>query len=259
MFQSETKQRKTSRSEQPMSMLPLSTVVDVQSPSKTSGVSDQPRSDERTTSVGDKTPSRSVIGPRGGVYSASDTHAVMQVDSCGLEPERKENCRRRRGKKNKNRKTSSLTTWAAPAKPTKPPRRFQKQKQALCGIISINNALGRKVLDREEVDAMVKKLKRGGDEAGNYSAEPLHLALQQKGHGLISVKGKGHMWLASQKTGRYLVLGWHLSFNKPMHFIAVDAAANLVIDGSKKTMMKLDVGGILGCLSYGVHSIWKIV
>ena len=92
----------------------------------------------------------------------------------------------------------------------------------------------------------------------NYSTEPLHLTLQQKGHGLISVKGKDHMWLASQKAGRYLVLGWHLSYNKPMHFIAVDAAANLVIDGAKKTMMKLDVGGILGCLSYGVHKIWKI-
>ena len=74
-------------------------------------------------------------------------------------------------------------------------------------MISINNAFGRKVLDREEVDAMVKKIKRGGDEAGNYSAEPLYMALQQEGHGLISVKGKGHMWLASQKTGRYLVLG----------------------------------------------------
>ena len=239
-------------------MVPVDAVDEVQRPNKTPECGDPSRLVQQTTSVGDKAPFRSVIGPRGGVYSASDTHAVKQVDSCGLEPGQKDNCHRRRGKKNKKRKTSSSTTWVAPAKPTKTARRFQKQKQGLCGVISINNAFGRKVLDREEVDAMVKKIKRGGDEAGNYSAEPLHLALQQNGHGLISVKGKGHMWLASQKTGRYLVLGWHLSFNKPMHFIAVDAAANLVIDGAKKTMMKLDVGGILGCLSYGVHRVWKI-
>jgi hypothetical protein len=114
------------------------------------------------------------------------------------------------------------------------------------------------VLERKDVDAMVKTIGRGGDEDGNYSAETLHLALQQKGHGLISVNGKGHMWLTRQKARRYLVLGWHLLYNKPMHFIAVDAAASVVIDGAKKPMLKLDVGGILGCVSYGVDRIWRI-
>lgn len=112
---------------------------------------------------------------------------------------------------------------------------------------------------REEVDLMVKKIQRGGDEEGNYSAEPLHMALQQKGRGLTRIKGRSHMWLASQTAGQYLVLGWYLSYNKPMHYIAVDADAGVVIDGAKKHIMqKLDVGGILACLSYGVHRIWKI-
>jgi hypothetical protein len=109
------------------------------------------------------------------------------------------------------------------------------------------------------VDEMVKKVNRGGDDEGNYSAEPLHMALQKKGHGLISVKGKCHMWLATQKTGRYLVLGWHLSYTKPMHYIAVDADTNMVLDGAKKNKIQLDVGGVLACLSYGVHRIWRIV
>ena len=136
----------------------------------------------------------------------------------------------------------------------------QKSKQQLgpSGVLAINNAVGWKLLEREEVDAMVQKRNRGGDAAGNYSVEPLRMALKPKGHRLIKVRGKGHMWLASQKVGRYLVLGWHISYDRSMHFIAVDADANLVIDGAKKTMMKLDVGGILVCLSYGVHRIWKI-
>ena len=56
--------------------------------------SDLSRLVQKTTSVaiGDKAPSRSVIGPRGGVYSTSDTHVVKQVDSCGLEPGQKDNC-----------------------------------------------------------------------------------------------------------------------------------------------------------------------
>ena len=199
-----------------------------------------------------------MIGPRGGVYSATDTHPAKEVDSCGLEPANEETCHRRRGKKNNKRKFSSPTVWIAPSKPIKMKRRFQKQKQGLCGVISINNALEMKLLVREEVDLMVKKLQRGGDEEGNYSAEPLHLALQQKGRGLTRIKGKSHMWLASQTAGQYLVLGWHLSYNKPMHYIAVDADASVVIDGAKKHMQKLDVGGILACLSYGVRRIWKI-
>jgi hypothetical protein len=95
-------------------------------------------------------------GPRGGVYSASDTHPAKEVDSCG--PVNEENCRK--GKKNKKRKFSSPTVWTAPSKPIKMKRRFQKQKQGLCGVISINNALGMKLLVREEVDLMVKKLQR---------------------------------------------------------------------------------------------------
>jgi len=201
---------------------------------------------------------QNLFGPRGVVYCPSDTHAAKQVNSCGLEPVNEENCHIRRGKKNKKRKFSSPTVWTAPSKTVKTKRRFQKQKQGLCGVIAINNAVGKNILHRDEVDIMVKKLQRGGDETGNYSAEPLHLALQQKGRGLARIKGKTHMWLATQKTGLYLVLGWHLSYNKPMHYIAVDAAAGLVIDGAKKNMKTLDAGGILACLSYGVHRIWKI-
>jgi hypothetical protein len=81
------------------------TVDEVGRPNKTPGGSDVSRLVQQTTSVGDKAPSRSVIGPRGGVYSASDTHAVKQVDSCGLEPGQKDNRHRRREKKNKKRKT----------------------------------------------------------------------------------------------------------------------------------------------------------
>ena len=160
--------------------------------------------------------------------------------------------------KKKRRKMSSSTTWTSPFRTVKVKRRFQKQKEGLCGVISVNNAFGKKILDREEVDLIVKKLHRGGDEHGNYSAEPLHQSLQQNGSGLIRMKGAGHMWLANQKAGQYLVLGWHLSYDKPMHYIAVDVDARLVIDGAKRSIVKLDVGGILSCLSYGVHRIWKI-
>jgi hypothetical protein len=66
------------------------------------------------------------------------------------------------------------------------------------------------------------------------------------------------MWLATQKDGQYLCLGWHLSYEKPVHYIVVDATAGLVLDGATKHPYKLDVGGILACLSYGLARIWKI-
>ena len=200
----------------------------------------------------------SLICTCGVIYCPSDTHAAKQVDSCEYDPEPEEisRKRRRRGKKRK-KKFSSPTIWTGRAKVAKVSRRFQKQKQGLCGVISVNNALGRKLLSREDVDAMVKKVVRGGDDQGNYSAEPLHMALQQKGYGLQRVRGKNHMWLASQKEGQFIVLGWH-SADKPMHYIAVDASAGVVIDGAKKNMFRLDVGGILGCLRLGVYRIWQI-
>jgi hypothetical protein len=106
--------------------------------------------------------------------------------------------------------------------------------------------------------ARLKKIGRGGDKNGNYSAEPLHCALQTKHFKLCRVKGKGHMWLSKQKKGKFLALGWHISYNRPAHYIGIDADIGIVIDGSKKNSFKLDVGGMLACLSGGLTRIWEI-
>jgi hypothetical protein len=187
----------------------------------------------------------------GGACSASCSDALEQHDQCDIKP---------RLIHNKRKKFSTPTIWRAPSRPAKKgPRRVEKQKQALCGCISVNNVMGKKLLSREDVDSEVDKLGRGGDAEGNYSAEVLHFALQKKGYKLCRVRNKNHMWMANQKEGQFLCLGWHLSYEKPMHYIAVDATASLVIDGAMKSpCKKLDVGGILACLSYGLFRIWKI-
>lgn len=155
---------------------------------------------------------------------------------------------------------SSVTITSAPAKNAKVAgRRFQKQKEGLCGVIAVNNALGRKILEREDVDAIVKSIGEGGDEHGNYSSKALHLALQKKGHQLKRMKNKNHMWLAKQRVGKYLVMGWHLIYDMDhLHYIGVDCGEQLVIDGAKRSMKRLDVGGILACLKKGIYKIWEI-
>ena len=161
--------------------------------------------------------------------------------------------------KKKKRKCASQTIWNAKATAMKiKKRRIEKQKAATCGIQAVNNALGSHVISREDVDEIVKKIGRGGDKNGNYSAEPLHCALQTKHFKLCRVKGKGHMWLSKQKKGKFLALGWHISYDRPAHYIGSDADIGIVIDGSMKNSFKLDVGGMLACLSGGLTRIWEI-
>lgn len=162
--------------------------------------------------------------------------------------------------RHRHKKRSSQTDWVVKATVASRNRHrlFQKQVQSLCGSISVNNAIGIKVLERNDVDKFVKRNKRGGDTQGNYSAEPLQLALAEKGYDLVRVKGKGHMWLASQKSGRFIVLGWPSSQNDPMHYIAVDADEQIILDSARKNILKLDSGGILTCLRHGATRIWRI-
>jgi hypothetical protein len=168
-----------------------------------------------------------------------------------------------------SKKRQSKTKWCEtllddfkPKKVTKKQkgnRRFQRQTKALCGVIGVNNALGWRLLTREDVDKWVRELGKGGDAQGNYSPEVIHLALQKKGYRLRKQKNKQHMWLAKQKAGQFLCLGWHLSYDNPAHYIGVDADKGFVLDGAfKNVAFKLDVSGILKCLSYGLANIWKI-
>jgi hypothetical protein len=162
-------------------------------------------------------------------------------------------------KRSRKRKKSSTTIWKAKPKRVKKHQRLhQKQSKALCGIQAINNLLDKKLLIPADVDSIVNILGRGGDNLGNYSAEVLHMAIQKKGYQLRRVPGKEHMWMATQKYGKFLCLGYHLSYCKPAHYIAVDADSQLVVDGARKSLFKNDIGGLLTCLSYGIQKIWKV-
>jgi hypothetical protein len=196
---------------------------------------------------------------RGGLVPSSAKHAIPslgQVEACVSSNKQAVKTEEKRLKK---RKFGSRTIWKAKAKTMKvKKRRKEKQQAATCGIQAVNNALGAHVITRPEVDAAVTNLGRGGDVNGNYSAEPLHCALQRKQFKLQRIRGKGHMWLANQKRGKFLALGWHLSYDRPCHYIGIDADIGMVIDGAKKNSFRLDVGGLLACLSCGFTRIWEI-
>jgi hypothetical protein len=190
---------------------------------------------------------------------ACDTNLKQQVNSyqLGLQPVRK--CRRGHKKKKSSKKRSSKTDWGTNGpRLSKRGQRIQRKKQGQYGIIAINSALGAKLLCRSQVDDVVHCIGRGCDDQGSYSGEVLHIALQRIGYRLRRVPGKQHMWLASQQQGKFLALGFHLSYEAPQHYIGVDADAGLVQSGTKENTHQLGVNGILACIDHGVNRIWRI-
>jgi hypothetical protein len=140
--------------------------------------------------------------------------------------------------------------------------RLWTQHENLRGLEAVNNALGAQIISKQDVDAKVNQIVKSVGDAEIYGVSELSMALQDKGYKLKRVKGKDHMWLASRKIGRYIALGYQGSREPSQaHWIAVDADSQhegtsrcgLVIDSALEGYRPLSVGGILSCLSCGVH------
>jgi hypothetical protein len=130
-------------------------------------------------------------------------------------------------------------------------RRVQKQKQALCGVVAVNNAPGKQLSTREHVDMQVHKLGLRGDSQGNYSTEVLHLPVpkgSRKGTHVTRHAGGGTVlmpWLA------YVARQAH-ALHRSRHNCGTGAGRG------EENSFRLDAGGLLACLNYGLSRIWKI-
>jgi len=136
----------------------------------------------------------------------------------------------------------------------------EKQRKLLCGVHAINNVVGERLLSRCDVDIEVGLLEPGhGTSDGAYSVTALQRALQKKGYILRKLGGKGHMWLGAQKSGHFLVLGCHRRHRlDALHYVGVNASANVVIDSARKTRLRLDSAGVLAVLSCGIDKLYRI-
>jgi len=173
--------------------------------------------------------------------------------------------------KKRKRKRSSLTMWNGANTPTPKTkrikgRRHEKQKDALCGVHAVNNAMGKKILERSDVDHEVESLHRNkpngpihGTKKGDYTIVAILQACQKKGYSLRKLGGKSHMWLGTQKCGKFIVMGCHRKYDEnKFHYVAVDADEGVIIDSARKGMLQLNWYGVLGVLSCGIYKLYRI-
>ena len=174
-----------------------------------------------------------------------------------------------RGRKKKRKR--SRTIWADNTTPKPKTKKIkgryhEKQKHGLCGVHSINNAIGEKILKRADVDREVASLhcsnpsgpKHGGSK-GFYTITALQQACQKKGYLLRKLGGKSHMWLGTQKYGKFIMMGCHKKYDeRKFHYVAVDADQGVIVDSARKGMLALNWYGVLGVLSCGIHKLYRI-
>jgi hypothetical protein len=131
----------------------------------------------------------------------------------------RERCDWTKSSENTRRRKASSELSGPP--PNRPIKIQHKTKQSLCGINAVEIINCNNLTRSMEVDAVVVKRTRGGDEDGNYSLEVLQVALQKKGYELRRQKNKNHICgQPNLKSGHFLVLGYPKDYDHPSHYIA---------------------------------------
>ena len=126
--------------------------------------------------------------------------------------------------------------------------------------------MGEKILERADVDQEVVSLHcskpngpRHGGSKGFYTVVALQQACQKKGYLLRKIRGKSHMWLGTQRCGKFIMLGCHKKHDeRKFHYVAVDADHGVIIDSARKGMLALSWYGLLGVLSCGIDKLYRI-